>query len=405
MLINKLILIFVFGLFSITLSAQLSTQFVQLNDIDENYSLDEDSIYVALNTASSSNHKLLVFLPGTGAKTKHYLLFPNLAANLGYHVIGLSYPNGLPALASICAGNSDIDCYKNYREEICFGHDVSENVFVDSLNSIQTRLFKTLQYLSMQYPQDEWEQFLNGNALNWQKMAFAGHSQGAGHALYLGKTNLCERVIMFAGADDFSLYYNEAANWISEMPNQTPLRHVYSFLHFNDDVWDYSKQFEVVKALGMTDNGDDSTLVDNISPPYLNSHCLYTALQPLYPNFSTSTHSGMVVDFFTPKNEEIPIYYPVWTYMLTHEDEPLDLSQFNTDASFLVYTTPILTIESAVNEVFDISLYNSLGQLIYKSPSSSFIHQIDTNTFFQGIYFIHIHNKNNPILIKKIVIT
>lgn len=230
---------------------QLTGLFITPNTIDPAYPTTDDSNYVAVNLSVTSNNKLLVFLPGTGARTKNYLLFPNLAADLGYHCISLSYPNGYPTVASLCSGSTDTNCYHDIRQEVCYGTDVSSNITVDTLNSINTRLIKTLNYLDSIYPTQGWGIYLSGGNPVWSKIAVSGHSQGGGHALYLAKTRPCERMIMFAGADDYSNYYSQPANWI-HYPSLTPVSKFFSFLNLNDDVWTYSKQFSVVQGIGMT---------------------------------------------------------------------------------------------------------------------------------------------------------
>src|SRR5947207_7804330 len=53
-----------------------------------------DDHYVWLDTTARSNHKLFVFLPGTGQNPSIFQLVQQEAARLGYHVIGLMYPTG-----------------------------------------------------------------------------------------------------------------------------------------------------------------------------------------------------------------------------------------------------------------------------------------------------------------------
>src|SRR3989442_15159229 len=57
-----------------------------------------DNHYAWLDTTARTNHKLLVFMPGTGLTPAVYQLVQQEAARVGYHVIGLMYPNspGLP---------------------------------------------------------------------------------------------------------------------------------------------------------------------------------------------------------------------------------------------------------------------------------------------------------------------
>ena len=73
---------------------------------------------------------------------------------------------------------------------------------------------------------------------------------------------------MFAGTNDYSDFYSKSANWIRQS-GITPVNRFYSYLSLNDEAVSYFKQFEIISRLGMLLN-DDSTHVDNLSPPYTN---------------------------------------------------------------------------------------------------------------------------------------
>lgn len=376
--------------------SQVQTRYIQPITIHPGYASTDDSIVTLYNPTVNSNQKLLVFLPGTGAQTKHYLKFPSLAANLGYHCISLSYPNGYPTVAMSCAGNADADCYYHIRQEVCYGTDVSPDVTVDTLNSIHMRLINTLNYLTNTYPSENWDQFMNNGEPAWHLIAISGHSQGGGHALYLAKTKTCERMLMFAGADDYSNYYSSPANWTYN-PGLTPVNHFYSFLHRNDDVWDYSKQFAVVQATGMTANGDDSTLVDNLVAPYGYSHCLYTEVPPNFPNIYSAEHNGMVVDFYTPSDGNgTPLYQPVWEYMLT--DETAGMTNYLDKNQFLIGPNPgdglLFLFTSGQEQINNLVVYDQQGQTIFLEDNVFPDEPIDLRFLTNGMYILQISTSN-----------
>src|SRR5712692_6582075 len=62
--------------------------------------------YAWLDTAARSNHKLLVFMPSANAVPGQFQLVEQEAARLGYHVIGLMYPNSVN-LVMACGGAFD----------------------------------------------------------------------------------------------------------------------------------------------------------------------------------------------------------------------------------------------------------------------------------------------------------
>lgn len=379
-------------LFPLLAPAQLVSFYVKPILTDGNYAASQDSHYVAINKSVTSNNKLLLFLPGTGALTRHYLKFPTLAASLGYHCVSVAYPNTGPTVAQLCAGNNNADCYKNIRQEVCYGTPVSNDVAVDSLNSIRMRLIHLLQYLQNTYPADGWAQFMAGGEPAWERIAVSGHSQGSGHALYLAKTQNCERNLMFAGADDYSNYYSQAANWTYTAGITPPARY-FSFLHLEDEVWDYSKQYAVVQACGMTANGDDSTRVDNATAPYSNSHCLYTDIQPLFPGIYSAYHNGMVVDFYTPSSGGQPVYTPVWTYMLT-EALPTTITEV-AGPTFALYPNPskgVIHLKTTIPVgSTELEVRNIQGELVLKNNlTASGLMDIDLSPYGPGVYSIRI---------------
>ena len=393
----KLKNIFLAGCLSICIKnfAQLNTFYVQPHVIDTGYVAAQDSHYVALNKSVISNHLLLVFFDGSGSNTKDYLLFPKLAANLGYHTISLSYPNS-PTVGSLCDASTDSLCFDQVRQEICYGTPVSTKVSVDTFNCIYTRLTKLLQYLAANYPTDGWEQFISNNNPVWSNIVTSGHSQGAGHAMYLAKTQNVHRVVMFSGVDDFSTHFNKAAHWIYN-PGITPISNVYSFLHLQDDIESYPHEYQVIQALGMFSGGDDSTDVDNKTTPYTNSHCLYTNITPSHVTIPSSYHDATVVDYFTPLTGLQPLYSPVWTYMLTAINSTgIQQVSISNNYPVVVYPNPaateIFVYTANTQGTTTLKISNTLGQTVIPAINftllSANILKADVSNLPAGIYFL-----------------
>ena len=90
--------------------------------------------------------------------------------------------------AASLANDPDPLVFDKYRQEACFGTPVSDDVAIDSLNSIHTRAVNLLLYLDLTYPADNWGQYLATSVtLDWSRIIVGGHSQGSGHACYLAK--------------------------------------------------------------------------------------------------------------------------------------------------------------------------------------------------------------------------
>jgi hypothetical protein len=60
-----------------------------------------DSHYVYYNASVLQKNVLVVHLPGSYGAPKRARLYGTLAADLGFHSIGLTYPNA-PTVASFC---------------------------------------------------------------------------------------------------------------------------------------------------------------------------------------------------------------------------------------------------------------------------------------------------------------
>ena len=269
---------------------------------DSNYSSTDQSHYVVRNTSTHLN-KLMLFIGGSFSSPNTYTIISEHAASIGLDVISIAYPNNIPA-ASL-ASSSDQFIFDNYRDEICFGNQVSDAVFVDKLNSINTRLLKLIQYLINTYPEQNWKQYLMASkSLDWGKIILAGHSQGAGHACYLGKKRLADRVVMFSGPNDFSTHFNSPANWLIES-GLTEISRNYALLHIADEIISYDFQVLNLKGLGILAASEEPFLVDTLRPPYENQNALSLNI-PAFSNHN-STVGG---------NTKLP---NIWTYLFTTE--------------------------------------------------------------------------------------
>jgi len=178
-----------------------------------------------------SVRRLFVFLPGTNARAEGSLAIDSAFANWGYHALSLDYENGVIAVA--CAHSKDSGCFDRYREAIVTGAPGSEKISVDAANSILNRLERLLLYLVATDPAGGWDEFVEAGRPAWSRIVVAGHSQGSGHAAYIGKSFAVDRVLMFSGPQDYLDDLDEPAPWESE-PSATPRSRFFAFLNEND---------------------------------------------------------------------------------------------------------------------------------------------------------------------------
>ena len=250
---------------------------------------------VLLDTNARSLHKLLLMIVGTGGSARDNFSFDSTAASMGYHVIGLDYKNTV--VTTVCSNSEDSTCFNRFRQEIVFGEPVSPLVEVDSANSIYHRFVALLQWLATRYPAQQWQQYIKNNVVVWSKITVAGHSQGAGHAAYLGKKFPVARVLLFAGPQDYLAHFNTPAGWQFQQTATSPSKY-FAFLHYNDP-YDSKKQLADCAAL-MKQYAADTLQVKPLMEIKGNPHILITGMA------SSNPHGSMLQ----------PVFESAWHYLL-----------------------------------------------------------------------------------------
>ncbi len=266
---------------------------------------------VHFDPAAPRRNQLLVFLPGTdGRNDGPPRAFSTTAAELGYHVIDLAYPNYISA--TVCWRDSDPACFENFRREIIEGRDTSPLIAVGRADSIENRLEKLLQMLDAREPGRGWGQFLDpAGGVAWAKVALAGQSQGGGHAALIAREHKVARVLLFGAPKDYNPKLRKVAPWYR--PGSTPEGRFFAFVHTRDrQGCDFPQQLEIYRAMGMA---AEPMSVDGAGPPYGNARVLLTS----YPGHMISSREAHVIGISNQLRDAsgAPLFKPVWTYMLT----------------------------------------------------------------------------------------
>ena len=162
--------------------------------------------FLYLPTSTGQHGKLLLFLcGGDGIAATCKNVFP-IAAQQGYHVIGLTYPTGLDA----CAGKG-LSCFGPLIRENVTGEDSSDESHMSEhpQDSILNRLIRVLEWADHNHPGEGWGAYLtslNGmNRIDWTRVHLAGFSNGGSHASFMGtmpELARVRRVALFAGPND-----------------------------------------------------------------------------------------------------------------------------------------------------------------------------------------------------------
>lgn len=354
--------------------SQIQTFYVKPIQTNSQYAPNEDSSVISINSSNPLN-KLFLFIGGTGSSSsKDYPGLRLYVTGLGYHFISICYPDTTSAFSA--TNDPDSLAYNKFRQELCFGTPLSPYVTIDTLNSIYTRFLNLLNYLKTNYPAQNWAQFLiDSVTINWAKIIVGGHSQGSGHACYLGKYFPVDRVLMFSGPNDYSNYYHNSANWIRQ-PGVTPATKHFAYLSLNDEVVPFSSQYQVLKGLGLL-NPCDTIDVDNLAAPYNNAHGLYTLQTP-----------GIAVLYHNVPIKVSSINTAVWNYMLSTPTTNFINTISNND-NIQIFPNPA-TDHITITSYYPIGSYSIIdikGKVIKTGFELSKYSDIDISHLNSGIYF------------------
>jgi hypothetical protein len=270
--------------------------------------------YVCVDTRTTLKNKLFIFFPGTGGSPEFYKLIVKRAAALGYHAIGLMYPNSSD-IYSWSGTNPDNTQFGKCRQEIFDGTNQTLGVTVDANNCIKGRLYALLQYLASRYPTLNFQQFINGTDVSWSKLTLAGHSQGGGHAFYIAKRVVVERTIAFASID-WNTLLNRSADWVRSA-GVTPISKFYSINSTRDEVFSYTRVQTQLNDMGLSGS---AVSIDNTTIPYSNTRRLTTSATPAF-SLVVPNHNIACLDQYVPKTNTGAVttrFSNAWTYLISY---------------------------------------------------------------------------------------
>jgi pimeloyl-ACP methyl ester carboxylesterase len=279
------------------------------------YVYANDDIVVAHQPdLAADRHELLVFLPGTdpmgNKQTRDAPAFCALAAQLGYHVIDLKYPNDVAA-AEVCRKDHNPAAFENFRLALIAG-GAAATINIKRADSIENRLLKLLLYLKLHRPEQAWDQFIDAtDNIKWGTIAVAGQSQGGGHAALIAIKHHVARVVCTGAPKDYSVALGRPAAWLAA-PSATPKSCFFAFNHVQDfQGCSPAEQRENLHALRLDAFGAAAN-VDQEAPPYHHTRILTTN----YPGTKLSSGEAHLT-VISARNAAV--FEKVWTYMLTEK--------------------------------------------------------------------------------------
>jgi hypothetical protein len=302
---NRIVLSLIFvPLFWSDLNAQLHVVAVSPDSTGSAIRTIHGNHFAYTNAAVVSKHRLVLMIEGTGSAAQDLFSFDTSIAALGYAVISLDYPDNV--ITTTCSNSTDRSCFDGFRQEIVFGTPVSPIVEVDSVNCLYNRLLQFLHYLVLRDPGQGWGEYIQGDLIQWDKIIAGGHSQGAGHAAFLGKHFPLARVLIFSGPQDYLAVYHTPSGWLSGKSMTAPSQY-YAFLHVRDP-YDFNKQLANSKVLM---GGADTLMVSpGIALPVTPGLPAGRRRHILVTNIETKDPHGSTLE---------PLFRPVLKYMLADE--------------------------------------------------------------------------------------
>ncbi len=342
-------------------------------------------------------NKLVLFLVGTGGSATPTWTMDSIFASMGYYAVTLDYENNV--VAASLGTDSDTAAFGNYRDEIVTGAQVSSAVSVDSANSILNRLTKLLVYLEQTDTAGAWGQFVQNNQPLWSRIIVAGHSQGSGHAAYIGKMYDVSRVLMFSGPQDYMSAYDRPAPWQYDK-GATPPTSYFAFLHQNDP---YNVNHQVANCMALMNTQRPATL-SNVSP----GNTITGNWRILITDISTNSPHASTI---------LPEFSNVWNFMLT---APLGVDavaetrvplKFNLMNNYPNPFNPSTTIEANLSTAGGMSLriYDTLGRLVkvvdegFKAPGA-YRYNVNMESYASGVYFYRLRQGTMSVTKKMILL-
>ena len=245
--------------------------------------------------------------------------------------------------------------------------------------------------MAQAYPAEGWGDFLNGEEIIWGKLVISGHSQGGGHAAFMAKDRVLARAIMFASPNDYDAVNDAAAAWTSDS-SLTADSLYYAFGNRFDDIVEFREEYLQWDALGMAAFGDTVNVLQN-SPPYAGSRMLYTTEQK--PGLAVN-HSLMITDEQLTLENGIPIYTPVWEYLLGVGEVINDVTEIRSDGNLKIWPNPandVLWVDADTNGAkrVEVRLLSVYGQVLGIAETTAEASTgLDCSKLANGVYLVQV---------------
>jgi hypothetical protein len=275
----------------------LVTYRVRPSDTDTAIKRFDQPHYIVFDSSRARSADLLVFMTGTGGSPDNVSDFLKVAAGQGYRVIALTY-NDVPAVVGLCPQDPDPGCSAKVRQKRVFGDNVTSLIDDSREESIVNRLVKLLVKLDHDHPSDGWSQYLVGDTPRWERIAVAGHSQGAGMAAYIAQRSRVARVVLFSSPWDYYSRSQQIAPWVLDGPRATPSEFWFGAYHEKENTASLiAREYEALRIPA--------------------SHVHVFRLEPARLVGPNPYHLSMVGNRVTPRDAQgTPAYAEEWKFLV-----------------------------------------------------------------------------------------
>lgn len=244
--------------------------------------------YAYLDTQVEPLGKLVFFLPGFTNTPSNWRNHGIQLAEHGFHVVIPDYANEWS-----CGGMGG-SCNEDTRWEALVGEDVSAVIDIARADSAEGRVVTMLRHLERIHPGGDWGYYLaDDDTLRGEHLIIAGISHGAASTGLYASRRSTHRAVMHSGGW-----------WNVPSDSATPIEAFYGLSHVDDE--QHQGHLDAWEAAGLP---GVPTIIEEVPPPYGDSHRLVATTPNGYP------HCSVCVSPDSPMDEDGFVFDPAWRTM------------------------------------------------------------------------------------------
>ena len=245
--------------------------------------------YAHLDTRVEPLGKLVIFLSGFTNTPSSWRNHGRQIAGHGFHVVEPDYSNDWDC------GGAGGTCSVDTRWEALMGEDVSDVIDISRADSAEGRVVTMLRHLEQIHPGGDWGWYLeDDDTLRYEHIIIAGISHGAASTGLYATRRPFHRAVMHSGG------------WSAvDATSETPADAFYGLSHVDDD--QHPGHLSAWDAAGLPGM---PTIIEDVPPPYGDSHRLIATTPNGYPHCSVCVSPDSPTD-----GSGQYLFDPAWRHM------------------------------------------------------------------------------------------